>query len=137
MQEVKRFGVSMEASLLGKLDGYCKQHQYSNRSEAIRDLIRRALVQEEWKRDRETVGSLTIVYDHHLPHLSQKINSLQHDFSGKVIAAMHVHLDHHNCMEVIVMRGKASQIKSLSDSLIALRGVKFGSLTGSTMGRNL
>ena len=137
MQEVKRFGVSMEASLLGKLDGYCKQHQYSNRSEAIRDLIRKALVQEEWKRDSETVGSLTIVYDHHLPHLSQKINSLQHDFSGKVIAAMHVHLDHHNCMEVIVMRGKASQIKSLSDSLIALRGVKFGSLTGSTMGRSL
>jgi CopG family nickel-responsive transcriptional regulator len=136
MEEVKRFGVSMEAHLLKKLDAYCKGHHYSNRSEAIRDLVRKALVQEEWDHNRETVGALTIIYDHHLPHLSQKINELQHDFAGKVISSLHVHLDHDTCMEVIVMRARARQIKDLSDSLIALRGVKYGSLTGSTVGRS-
>ncbi len=137
MQELKRFGVSMEGSLLKKLDAYLEEHDYANRSEAIRDLVRGALVQDEWKHNRETVGALTIVYDHHLPNLSQKINRLQHDFAGKVIAAMHVHLDHHNCMEVIVMRGRAGLIKKLSDRIISLRGVKYGNLTGSTMGSGL
>jgi CopG family nickel-responsive transcriptional regulator len=135
MKEVKRFGVSMEATLLNKLDSYCKKHRYGNRSEALRDLVRKALVQEEWMHNRETVGALTIIYEHHVPGLSQKINELQHDFSGKVISSLHVHLDHHTCMEVIVMRGRARQIKGLSDSLIALRGVKYGSLTGSTKGQ--
>jgi len=126
----------MDAHLLKKLDGYCKEHHYSNRSEAIRDFVRKALVQEEWDHNKETVGALTIIYDHHLPQLSQKINELQHDFHGKVISSLHVHLDHDTCMEVIVMRARARKIKDLSDSLTALRGVKYGSLTGSTIGRS-
>lgn len=127
----------MDASLLDKLDAYCLKHHYSNRSEALRDLVRGALVEEEWNHNRETVGALTIVYDHHLPNLSQRITELQHDFKGKVISSMHVHLDHHTCMEVIVMKGKARLIKDLSDSLVALRGVKYGKLTGSTTGKGI
>lgn len=133
-EELKRFGVSMDAGLLERFDGFIVDHAYTNRSEAIRDLIRRALVEEEWAHDRETVGAINIVYDHHVPGLNQKINRLQHDFPGEVIASMHVHLDHDNCMEVIVARGKAHEIKGLSDRLIAIKGVLHGTLTGSTVG---
>lgn len=133
-EEIKRFGVSMESELLEQFDRYISDHAYTNRSEAIRDLIRRALVQEEWSHDRSTVGAINLVYDHHVPELSRKLNQLQHDFPGQVIASLHVHLDHHHCMEVIVARGRAHEIKSLADRLIALRGVLHGSLTGSSAG---
>jgi len=132
-EEIKRFGVSMESSLLDKFDGYLRDHAYTNRSEAIRDLIRRALVQEEWDHDRETVGAINVVYNHHTPELSMKLNQFQHDFEGEVIASMHVHLDHDNCMETIIARGRAMDIKKLADRLIAARGVLHGTLTGSTM----
>ncbi len=132
--ELKRFGVSMENALLEKFDDFIRQHAYTNRSEAIRDLIRKALVEEEWAHGHETVGAVTIVYDHHVPDLGSKLTRLQHDFPGDVVASMHVHLDHHNCMEVIVAKGKANEIKRLSDKLIALRGVLHGSLTGATAG---
>ena len=132
--EIKRFGVSMEPGLLDRFDGYIREHAYTNRSEAIRDLIRRALVQEEWAHDRETVGAITIVYDHHVPELAMKINDLQHDFAGEVVASMHVHLDHDHCMEVIVARGRAMDIKKLADQLTAARGVLHGTLTGATAG---
>ena len=132
--ELKRFGVSMEASLLGRFDAYIREHAYTNRSEAFRDLVRKALVEEEWARGRETVGAINIIYNHHVPELSQKLNNLQHDFPGEVIASMHVHLDHDNCMEVIVARGKAVDIKKLADKMIALRGVLHGTITGSTAG---
>lgn len=132
--ELKRFGVSMEASLLERFDGYIRDHSYTNRSEAIRDLIRRALVEEEWAHDNETVGAINIVYNHHVPDLSQKLNNIQHDFPGEVVASMHVHLDHDNCMEVIVVCGQANEIKGLADKMIALRGVLHGTITGSTAG---
>ncbi len=122
----------MDSGLLDRFDGYIKDHAYTNRSEAIRDLIRNALVREEWDHDRETVGAITIVYDHHVPDLAAKLTHLQHSFGGEVVASMHVHLDHHNCMEVIVARGQASDLKKLSDRIIATRGVVHGSLTGST-----
>ena len=133
-EELKRFGVSMEAGLLERFDDYLRDHAYTNRSEAIRDLIRKALVAEEWAHDQETVGAINIVYNHHVPDLSQKLNNLQHDFPGEVIASLHVHLDHDNCMEVIVARGKAHEIKELADRMIALRGVLHGTITGSTVG---
>jgi CopG family nickel-responsive transcriptional regulator len=131
VEELKRFGVSMEGGLLEKFDDFIRDHAYTNRSEAIRDLVRKSLVEEEWAHDRVTVGAIVIVYNHHVPELSQKINNLQHDFPGKVVAAMHVHLDHDNCMEVIVAEGKAHEIKKLSERLIALRGVLHGTITGS------
>lgn len=131
-EKLSRFGVSMEASLLEQFDEFCRGHSYSNRSEAIRDLIRKAMVEEEWKENRETVAALTLVYDHHVPGLTEKLTGLQHDFPGQVAAALHVHLGHHACMEVIVTRGKAFEIKAFADRLIALRGVKHGALTGTT-----
>jgi CopG family nickel-responsive transcriptional regulator len=133
-EELKRFGVSMESGLLEKFDRYIRDHAYTNRSEAIRDMVRRAMVEEEWAHDAETVGAITIVYNHHVPELNSKLTQLQHDFPGQVIASMHVHLDHDNCMEVIVSKGKAHQIKELADRLIAIRGVLHGTLTGSTAG---
>ncbi len=133
-EELKRFGVSMDAALLERFDRYIRDHGYTNRSEAIRDLIRRALVDEEWAEDRETVGAINIVYDHHVPDLSRKLNDYQHQFEGNVISSMHVHLDHDNCMEVIVAKGKANQIKALADKMTASRGVLHGKLIGSTVG---
>ena len=132
-EELKRFGVSMDSALLERFDVYIADHAYTNRSEAIRDLIRRALVEEEWNHDKETVGAINIVYDHHVPELSMKLNKHQHDFEGEVIASMHVHLDHDNCMETIIARGRAMDIKKLADKLIAARGVLHGTLTGSTL----
>jgi len=131
-ERLSRFGVSMEEGLLEQFDGYCRGHGYSNRSEAIRDLIRKALIEEEWKENRETVAALTLVYDHHVPGLTEKLTRFQHDFPGQVVAALHVHLGRHACMEVIVLRGKANAIKAFADRLIALRGVKHGTLTGTT-----
>lgn len=136
MEETKlrRFGVSMEESLLQQFDRYCQQHSYTNRSEAIRDLIRKALIEEEWKENRETVAALTLVYDHHVPGLAEKLTDFQHHFSGQVIASLHVHLGHRACMEVIVLKSKALTIKSFADRLIALKGIKHGTLTGTTSG---
>jgi len=128
-----RFGVSMEEGLLKDFDAYCRRHKYGNRSEALRDLIRKALIAEEWKDNKETAAALTLVYDHHTPGLTEKLTQYQHDFPGKVVATMHVHLGHHACLEVIVTRGKANEIKELADRLIALRGVKHGALTGTTV----
>jgi CopG family nickel-responsive transcriptional regulator len=135
--ELKRFGVSMNRELLALFDRYLAEHRYKNRSEALRDMVRKALVAEEWDHNRETVGAITLIYDHHTPGLSQKLNNLQHDFAGKVIASTHIHLDHHHCLEVIVARGKARLVKVLADSLIAQRGVKYGNLTGATTARDL
>jgi len=136
-EELKRFGVSMEDELLEKFDQYLAKHKYRNRSEAIRDLIRKSLVAEEWDHNRETVGAIILIYDHHTPGLSHRLNHLQHDFPGQVIASTHIHLDHHHCLEVIVARAKAREVKALSDSLIAQRGVKYGTLTGATTAKDL
>jgi len=135
--QLKRFGVSMEEKLLEIFDQYLVKHKYKNRSEAIRDLIRKSLIEEEWDHNRETVGAIILIYDHHTPGLSHRLNHLQHDFSGEVIASTHIHLDHNHCLEVIVARGKARLLKELSDSLIALRGVKYGTLTGATTAKSL
>ena len=134
---VSRFGVSMDQELLALFDRWLEAHKYKNRSEAIRDLVRKSLVAEEWDHNRETVGAITLIYDHHTRGLSQRLNEIQHDFAGKVITSMHIHLDHHHCLEVIVARGKARKVKSLADSLTAERGVKYGTLTGATTAKTL
>jgi CopG family transcriptional regulator, nickel-responsive regulator len=136
-ENLKRFGVSMENDLLEIFDAYLAKHKYRNRSEAIRDLIRKSLVAEEWDHNRETVGTITLIYDHHTAGLSHKLNSIQHDFGGKVMTSLHIHLDHHHCLEIIVAQGKARRVKALADSLIAQRGVKYGTLTGATSAKEL
>lgn len=133
-----RFGVSMDENLLEKFDKLIHQKGYTNRSEAIRDLIRKEIVEQEWESDEtEVVGTLTIVYNHETRELSDKLTALQHEWHHNVISTMHVHIDQHNCLEVTVVRGKANLIRSLAEKIISVRGVKHGKLTMTSTGKQL
>ncbi|HHL33630.1 MAG TPA: nickel-responsive transcriptional regulator NikR [Desulfobulbaceae bacterium] len=134
---LKRFSISLEEDLLAGFDDYIVRHGYSNRSEAVRDLIRKVLVKDEWADDSEVVGVVTMVYDHHKSQLQERITELQHDFYELITSTTHIHMDHHNCLEVTIVKGKASQVQELAGRLIALRGVKDGSLTMSSTGGHL
>lgn len=134
---LKRFSVSLEDDLLEEFDTYLSSHGYSNRSEAIRDLIRRELVSEEWENDIEVVGVVTVVYNHHQAQLQERITELQHRYFLLITSSTHVHMDHHNCLEVTIVKGKASQVRELAEAMIALRGVKNGNLTMSSTGGHL
>ncbi len=137
MGETLRFSVSMDEELLGKFDQLTKRREYENRSESLRDIIRDALVKEEWKQNEEIVGTITLVYDHHKRELMQQLTSIQHDLLGSVLSTLHVHLDHHNCLEVIVVRGRAKQVQKLTNRLLKIKGVKHGKLSASTTGKIL
>lgn len=138
MSDLTRFGISIDARLLERFDTLIEDKGYVNRSEAIRDLIRAALVDEEWARDdQETVGTVTLVYDHHTRDLSDKLTEQQHSHHDEIISTLHVHLDAHHCLEVVVVKGKARQVKRLADELIGTKGVKHGKLVTSTTGRDL
>ncbi len=138
MEELVRFGVSISAQLLKRFDRLIQEKGYVNRSEAIRDLIRKHLVEHEWEQeDKETLGTLTILYDHMVRELSDRLDHLQHEHVHQVISTMHVHLDHHNCLEVMVLRGKPSEIRALSDSILGVKGVKHGQLVMTSTGREL
>lgn len=132
-----RFSVSMDDKLLGRFDEYLVRRNYSNRSEAIRDLIRNVLVNEEWEQDSEVVGVVTLVYNHHQPQLQEKITELQHVYHHQITSTTHVHMDHDNCLEVTIVKGRASQVRDLAEKLTALRGVKNGNLTMSSTGGHL
>jgi len=135
---IKRFGVSLEHSLLRSFDSLISKKGCANRSEAIRDLIRDSLVGEEWKEgEREVVGTITIVYSHNTRELMDKLTDLQHHFYASIISSMHIHLDAHNCLEVIVVKGKAKDIKAIADRLIGTKGVKHGKLSVTTTGKHL
>ena len=137
MEELARFGVSISSELLEKFDELIGSKGYANRSEAIRDLIRDYLVEYEWEADAETMGAVTMVYDHHMRELSESLVALQHDYHSSVISSTHVHIDEHNCLGVIVIRGKGSKVKEIADRLISTRGVKHGKLTMTTTGKDL
>jgi CopG family nickel-responsive transcriptional regulator len=137
MKELARFGVSISSELLGKFDELIEAKGYVNRSEAIRDLVRDYLVEHEWEEDTETMGAVTIVYNHHVRELSESLIALQHEHHSEIISSMHVHIDEHNCLEVIIIRGKGSKVKEIADKLISTRGVKHGKLTMTTTGRGL
>ena len=138
MAETTRFGVSIDERLLDKFDALIDEKGYSNRSEAIRDLIRNALVEEEWGRgNQNTVGTVSLVYDHHTRDLSDKLTEHQHSHHNEIISALHVHLDAHHCLEVVVIKGKAKKIKKLAEELIGTKGVKHGKLMMSTTGKGL
>ena len=114
-----------------------KKHKYTNRSEALRDLIRDNLVGQEWDDNKETVGTITFVYDHHVRDLTRKLTHIQHDFQGHIMAGMHIHLDHDHCLEVLVVKGKGSEIRKVADALVSVKGVKHGKLTMTTTGKGL
>ena len=133
-----RFGISTDARLLGMFDEMIARKGYANRSEAIRDLMRDELVESAWASDDEDViGTVTIVYDHDSRELTHRLTHLQHEHRVHIISALHVHLDEHSCLEVMVIRGKGSEVKDLSDRLIGTRGVKHGKLAMSSTGQRL
>lgn len=133
-----RFGISLEKALIERFDSLIRKKGYANRSEAIRDLIRDSLVTEEWESfTAETVGTITLVYSHDTRDLTDNLAELQHHCHNSIISAMHIHLDEHNCLEVIAVKGKAKDIKAIADRLIGIKGVKHGKLTVTTTGKNL
>ena len=137
MKKLVRFGVSLDQRLLQEFDRHIQGRQYSTRSEALRDLIRDSLVGNEWAEERETVGTITFVYDHHVRDLMSRLTDIQHDYHGQILSGMHVHLDHDHCLEVLVVKGKGSEIKKVADALVSVRGVKHGKLTMTTTGKGL
>ncbi len=138
MSNLTRFGISIDTTLLEAFDQLIEKAGYQSRSEAIRDLIRNYLVQEQWEDSQAAVvGTITLVYDHHAVDVEHQLTHLQHEHVGQICASTHVHLDQRNCLEVIIVRGPARMIHSLADHLIAQRGVKHGHLTCTTTGAAL
>ncbi len=137
MDELVRFGVSLDRKLLAEFDRHIRRKRYTNRSEALRDLIRDNLVGEEWDENKETVGTITFVYDHHVRDLTGKLTDIQHDYHGQILSGIHVHLDHNHCLEVLVVKGKGVEIKKVADALVSVKGVKHGKLTMTTTGKSL
>lgn len=138
MEKVSRFGVSLETSLLKKFDPLLKKLGYKSRSEAIRDLIRERLVAEEWSvGDFRTIGVLSLLYNHHVRELSEGLNRIQHRNLELVVSSTHIHVDDHNCLEVIILKGKSNLIKKVSDELLSTRGVKHGKLIMTTTGSHI
>ena len=138
MAGLTRFGVSIPDSLLRDFDRLIAQKGYQNRSEAIRDLIRDSLVTEEWREgNREMVGTISLVYSHHTRELSRILTKLQHDHYRTILSTLHIHMDEHNCLEVLVVKGKGEEIKKIGDRLIGTKGVKHGRLSLTSTGKNL
>ncbi len=136
MEKITRFGVSIEPDLLKKFDKIIKKEGYTNRSEAIRDLVRKNLIREKNKDpDAESIGTLTMIYDHHTGNLTNKLLDLQHDHTKEILSTTHIHIDHNNCLEVLVLKGKTGKIQKLADNIKSLKGIKHGELviTKSTL----
>jgi len=135
MGELSRIGVAIDAELLEKFDRLLARRGYENRSEAFRDLIRDQLIEESWKApDAPVVGTVTLLYDHHVRLLSEKLTDLQHEHHKSILSTLHVHLDHDHCLEVLVVRGKASAVQKIACTLISTKGVKHGRLTIAAAG---
>lgn len=139
MGRLVRFGVAMDDGLLERFDKLvARRGVAANRSEAVRDLVRDALVEAEWEdSSEEIVGTVTMVFDHHASELSEKLDSLQHAHFDKIVSTMHVHLDAHNCLEILVVRGSNTQVRAIADGLLGTKGVKHGKLVMTTTGKHL
>jgi CopG family nickel-responsive transcriptional regulator len=130
MGALARIGVAIDEDLLKKFDALNERRGYTNRSEAFRDLIRDALVQDKAAApEADVVGTLTLVYDHHVRLLQERLTHMQHEHHTEIISTLHVHLDHHHCLEVLVLRGRSARVRQIADRLIATRGVQHGRLT--------
>jgi len=137
MSELVRFGVSLDKNLLEKFDKLIEERNYNNRSEAIRDLIRQEFIKKEWQEGEEVAGAITLIYDHHRRDLLNKITNMQHDYQKLIISTQHIHLDHNNCLEIIAVRGNPRNIQKLAEGLKALKGVKHGTLSMSSTGKEI
>lgn len=129
--QVVRFGVSMEEDLLSALDELVQKHPFPNRSQAIRFLIKKSIVEETWQGNEEVAGAIVLVYDHHKRELQNKSTDVQHEYHDLILSVQHVHLDHDNCLETIAVKGKAKDLINLSNKLIAIKGIKHGELVMS------
>ena len=128
----------MEDVLLGKLDAMVRDKGYPNRSEAIRDLVRKNIVDDEWTDTAgEIIGVLVIVFDHHIRELSSRLLKKEHHWEGNILSTLHLHLDHDNCLEVKVILGKAGEVKDFADEMISMKGIKYGKLVKATAGGEL
>jgi len=135
MSDLVRFGVSIDERLLQRFDALVAEMSYVNRSEALRDLIRNALVEDQWKAgDTEAIGTVTLVYDHRAHDLADKLTDHQHSHHVEIVSTLHVHLDARYCLEVIVLRGVARELKHIADGLIGTKGVKHGKFVATTTG---
>ncbi len=129
MEKIMRFGVSIEPDLLKKFDKVIKKKGYTNRSEAIRDIIRKNLIIEKNKDPNlELIGTLTMIYDHHAGNLTNRLLDMQHDHINEILSTTHIHINHHNCLEVLVLKGKTGNIQKLADKIKSLKGIKHGEL---------
>jgi len=138
MAELARIGIAMSEDLLAEFDQLIARRGYTNRSEAVRDLVRNELVGEiAGSANAEVYGTITLIYDHHARLLLDKLNDLQHEYFAAILSSVHVHLDHDNCLEVILVRGKSFLVQKLANSLIATKGVKHGRFLLTTSGRDL
>ena len=138
MSQLSRIGVAIESELLEKFDKHIEQRGYTNRSEAFRDLIRDELVSRTSEApESHVVGTVTLVYDHHVRMLSDKLTDIQHDFHRAILSTLHVHLDHDHCLEVLVVRGRSADVRKVADALISTKGVKHGRLTITAAGADL
>jgi CopG family nickel-responsive transcriptional regulator len=128
----------MDGELLAKLDLHARRKKYPNRSEAIRDLVRGALVEEEWSSaKKEVIGVLVVVYDHRMRELSSRMLNVEHGHHGEIVTTLHLHLDHDTCLEAKVIRGKPAAVRRIADELISMKGVKYGRLIPATAGKRL
>lgn len=135
-QKLCRFSISMETSLVEQLDGMVADKGFANRSQAVSDMVRTHLVEHRGRtQNHDIAGTITLVYDHHRRNIQALLTDIQHDHQDLIISGLHVHLDHHNCMEVLAVRGRAGAVQQLADRLTSAKGVKHGKLTVTTTGK--
>lgn len=132
-----RFGISLDKNLLHQFDEHIKNNRYTNRSEAIRDLIRQDLVKKEWQANQEVTGAITLVYNHHKRELVNKLMDIQHDYHLSILSTQHLHLDDDNCLEIIVIKGRARRIEELYGKLKSAKGVKHSAFAPATTGKGV
>ncbi|MGB9749499.1 MAG: nickel-responsive transcriptional regulator NikR [Caldisericia bacterium] len=137
MEEIIRFGVSIEKNVLNKFDEMIKKENYPTRSKAIGDLIRESLIKREWLRGGEVAGAITLVYNHHRRELVDKLTDIQHDYHNIVISTLHIHLDYDNCLEIVAVKGNAKDIVKLSNLLKSTKGIKHSSMIVTTTGKEV
>ena len=127
---MQRITITLDNPLVAEFEDYLARRGYTNRSEAFRDLIRDALVQDRAAApEAEVVGTLTLVYDHHVRMLQERLTQMQHEHHHEIISTLHVHLDHDHCLEVLVLRGRSGSVRRIADRLLATKGVQHGRLT--------
>jgi CopG family nickel-responsive transcriptional regulator len=137
MSKLVRFGVSLEKTLLAKFDSFIKDRNYTNRSEALRDMIRQELIKKEWLEGEHVAGAITLIYDHHRKDLLNKVTDIQHDYQKVIISTQHVHLDHDNCLEIVAVKGNSGEVQKIANRLKSIKGVKHGTLSMSSTGKKI